>query len=232
MTRKHAELEREFIDDLLQRTGHTLGEWMTLIDAAGLVGKNEIIDWLRPKGFTFANASWLERIHNNGGRPIYIDTNAPSHEPAQAQPQPRTAATPAVPRSRPHPAPVPIPAPIAGTGGNLAETLARGKAFRPLAEMLVRQIEALLPTALLVPAGDLVSITNPTELAILQITPREIRLGLRLGDKPVGNDLVRARIPGAGPHVTHMLVLTDARQIDAAMLDLIGYADQTAKTPA
>ena len=73
MTRKHFELEREFIGDLEGRTGRTLPGWMAVIDAAGVVGKNEIIDWLRPQGFTFAHASWLERIHNNSGRPIYSE---------------------------------------------------------------------------------------------------------------------------------------------------------------
>src|SRR5262245_60747304 len=88
MSRKHAELEREFIEDLEPRTGRSLGEWMAAIDAAGLADKNAIIDWLRPQGFTFANASWLERIHNNGGRPIYPDVGAPA-VPAGARRAPR-----------------------------------------------------------------------------------------------------------------------------------------------
>ncbi len=232
MTRKHAELEREFIDDLLQRTGHSLGEWMVLIDAAGLAGKNEIIDWLRPKGFTFANASWLERIHNNGGRPIYIDigaagASAPTSQPAQV---PRMAVAPTLPRARSIPLPIAAPAPTAGAAGtgSLSDTLARGKAFRPLAEMLVRQIEGALPRVVIVPAGELVAFANPAELAMLHVTPRELRFGLALGDHPYDTELVRARIPGAGSGITHMIVLTDARQVGAALLDLVRRADRTA----
>ena len=235
MTRKHAELEREFIDDLLSRTGHSLGEWMVLIDTAGLAGKNEIIDWLRPKGFTFANASWLERIHNNGGRPIYIDivaaapsVSAPAAQPA---PAPRAAASPPAPRPRPSIVPPALGAavmPGAGEGCSLPDTLARGKAFRPLAEMLVRQIEGVLPKAVLIPAGELVAIGNPSELAVLHVSPRELKLGLDLGAQPFEWELVKARIPGAGPRITHMIVLTDARQVGAALLDLVRQADRSA----
>jgi hypothetical protein len=46
------------------------------IAAQGFADKNETIDWLRAQGFPFARASWLERIHSNGGRPIYMDQPA------------------------------------------------------------------------------------------------------------------------------------------------------------
>ena len=110
----------------------------------------------------------------------------------------------------------------------MSDTLARGKAFRPLAEMLVRQIEGALPKAAVVPAGELVAFANPAELAMLHVTPRELRLGLALGEHPYENELVRARIPGAGPGITHMIVLTDARQVGPALLDLVRRADQAA----
>ena len=91
MSRNYAELEQEMIADLAPRTGRDLAQWMAAIQSAGLRDKNAIIDWLRPQGFTFANASWLERIHNNGGRPIYMD--APPR-PTATTAAPRTAGTP------------------------------------------------------------------------------------------------------------------------------------------
>ena len=118
--------------------------------------------------------------------------------------------------------------PGAGEGCSLPDTLARGKAFRPLAEMLVRQIEGVLPKAVLIPAGELVAIGNPSELAVLHVSPRELKLGLDLGAHPFEWELVKARIPGAGPRITHMIVLTDARQVGAALLDLVRQADRSA----
>lgn len=67
------EKEREFLSGLKPDTGRDLGEWMRVIAAQNLPHRNDIIDWLRQQGFTFARASWLERIHHNAGRPIYLD---------------------------------------------------------------------------------------------------------------------------------------------------------------
>lgn len=235
MTRKHAELEKELIDDLLPRTGKTLAQWMAEIDAAGLSGKNEIIDWLRPRGFTFANASWLERIHNNDGRPIYL---AGAARPIAAAPL-QAAARHAAQSPTPAPTPVavvscataePSAAPVAEPSlpGSLADTLARGKAYRPLAEMLLRQIEAVLHGVVISAAGDLVALGKPRELAVLYVSPRELRLGLALGADAAGEGLIKARIPGAGAHITHMVVLTDARQVGPALLEHVRSADRLA----
>ena len=67
MATDFGEKERAFIDGLKENTGRDLGEWMQAITAAGLPHRNDIIDWLRHKGFMFSKASWLERIHHNGG---------------------------------------------------------------------------------------------------------------------------------------------------------------------
>jgi len=79
MTRDEREEEQEFLADLQARTGRSLADWMAAITAQGYADKNETIDWLRRQGFPFARASWLERIHSNGGRPIY--EHAPPRKP-------------------------------------------------------------------------------------------------------------------------------------------------------
>ncbi len=73
MTAAYAEKEREFIAALAEDTGLDLAGWMTAISKSGHAERNDIIDWLRHQGFQFAWASWLERIHHNGGRLIYAD---------------------------------------------------------------------------------------------------------------------------------------------------------------
>ena len=47
---------------------------MAAIAESGRTERNDIIDWLRHQGFQFSWASWLERIHHNGGRLIYAGT--------------------------------------------------------------------------------------------------------------------------------------------------------------
>ena len=64
--------EREFLETLKADTGRDLGEWMEEISNQDLPHRNDVIDWLRQQGFIFSRASWLERIHANDGRPIYL----------------------------------------------------------------------------------------------------------------------------------------------------------------
>ena len=81
MTTDYGEKERAFVDALKENTGRDLAEWLAAISAKGLPHRNDIIDWLRQQGFMFSKASWLERIHHNGGRLIYAD--APKGAPAR-----------------------------------------------------------------------------------------------------------------------------------------------------
>ncbi|MCH9808417.1 MAG: hypothetical protein K0U74_11845 [Alphaproteobacteria bacterium] len=109
MSRDYAEMEREFLNGLKADTGRDLGEWMLAINAQNLAHRNDIIDWLRQQGFLFAWASWLERIHHNGGTPIYNEADAEtadgksdaSDKPASNDVRPEKLARPAPPVERP-----------------------------------------------------------------------------------------------------------------------------------
>ena len=110
MATDYGEKERAFIDGLKENTGRDLGEWMQAIAATGLLQRNDIIDWLRHKGFMFSKASWLERIHHNGGKPIYADVPkeaAPRRPPRRRESKPATILPPTVPAA---------PAPAAAAG--------------------------------------------------------------------------------------------------------------------
>jgi hypothetical protein len=224
MSRDYAELERELIEDLEPRTGRDLAQWMAAIDAAQLADRNAIIDWLRPQGFSFSNASWIERIHHNGGRPIYLD-KAPPRRPERRRPKSEDAPG----------APTPPPAPAAraepGDPAGLEALLAAGKAYRPLAALLVEQVRQALPGVRVSPRAGLISFARPNELAVLGITPKELRLGLDLGDRPFAAPLAKAKLARASAAISHMLVLTDARQVDGGLIKLVCEADSRANPP-
>jgi hypothetical protein len=93
MATDYAEKEREFVTGLKGDTGRDLTDWMQAISQSGLAERNAIIDWLRQKGFTFARASWLQRIHHNGGKLIYADEVA-ALELAEASERAARAAPP------------------------------------------------------------------------------------------------------------------------------------------
>jgi hypothetical protein len=73
-----------------------------------------------------------------------------------------------------------------------------------------------------------VAIGAPHEFAAVTLHPTEIRLGLNLGDRPFDAQVQKAKLRGPGPAITHMVVLTDARQVDARLLALIEVASRRA----
>ena len=108
---------------------------------------------------------------------------------------------------------------------DLAPVLARAKAYRLLAEMLIAETRRAIPDVRFATDGETVTFTTAAGVfALLQPTPKELRLALDLGPAPVTAPWIKSRIPGASPHLTHMAVLTDARQIDAALLARIAAA--------
>jgi hypothetical protein len=241
----YGERERQFLETLKGDTGRALDEWMAAITAEGLTHRNDIIDWLRRQGFMFSKASWLERIHNNGGRPIYADA-AGARARARPEPRPRLAVAPAAaapPPLKPVPPPAPTPpvlkssppatppgaAPAAREGDQAAvdALLARAKAYRPLAAHLLAEVLKSVPDAAVLPHdGYVVFRRGGVDFALLALSTRELRLALTLRTPPPDAALVPAKLPGlrGTPAVTHMAVLTDARQVTPALLAAVARA--------
>lgn len=245
MSTDYAGKEREFLATLAADTGRDLGAWMSEISAKGLADKNDIIDWLRREGFPFWKASWLERIHHNGGRPIYgdqagADAAYQSSSPAAAlEPGGRLEATPspalaiplpraaAAPDDAPPPTP-PRPPALLPQARSLDELLARAKAFRPLAMFLMSAIEKIVPQSQFAARGSHIAIGAPDEFAAIGISARELRLGFALDMAPRCPGIERLRAATASarlpPAMTHFAVLTDARQVDAELLAFVAAA--------
>lgn len=258
--------EKEFIAGLEEDTGRDLAGWMEAIDEAGLGHRNDIIDWLRQQGFLFSKASWLERIHHNGGRPIYGDGAAArlggatrrlppaavSHAPDEPPPSPAAhrvaaddarppvVAVPTAPRATPmsedqSPPPatttvaafsaLPRPAvPPLPLDPELATLLATAKAYRPLAQLLLAEAAKACSGLSASVRDDYVVLAAPAEFATVVVSPKDIRLGLDLGGWPFAPPLQRAKLTGPPARFGHMVVLTDARQIDAHLLGFVRAA--------
>lgn len=220
MAKDFGEMEREFIAGLKQDTGRDLAEWMDIIGAQGFADKNDAIDWLRRQGFMFSWASWLERIHANGGRPLYGDkpAAAPTKRATDVRPAPLRAPAP------PATAPPPTPAPIV-QDARLEELIAAAKGYQPLYRLLASEIVKALPGTRLSAAPPYISISRPAEFALIETSARGLRLALDLGDRPFELPLAPAKLTGAPKRLTHMIVLDDARNIDARLIELIKSAD-------
>lgn len=231
MATDYGEKEREFLDSLAEDTGRDLAEWMRVIDAQKLSHRNDIIDWLRRQGFRFSRASWLERVHHNGGRPIYEGWVATVPRPRRS---PRAAAKPATPQpvfdAAPvfEPPPAKVASPTAPPSAEIEALLAKAKAYQPLARLLIRETTKALPGARFERHDDCLVIAANRPFGALAVSARDLRLGLSLGSRPFDDVAQKAKLslpglPGA-PAITHMVVLTDARQVNERLLDLLKTA--------
>ena len=216
MAKDEREEEQELLASLKARHGKDLAEWMAAITAQGFTDKNQAIDWLRAQGIPFARASWLERIHHNGGKPIYSDAPPPSSpvsDPAKAAP----------PRRAPeHP---PRKSLSASDAAHLEKLLAAAKGYRPLYHLLESEVAAVIPGIAFAPAPTCVSLRAPKEFAAVALLATELRLGMALGERPFDEQLQKPKLKGTGADITHMVVLTDARQINGDLLELLRSAN-------
>jgi hypothetical protein len=216
MTNDEREEEREFLSGLKARTGHDLAEWMTAIAAQGFADKNDTIDWLRSQGMPFARASWLERIHSNGGKPIYADA------PPRTTPSPQRAVL-----GDQRAVPAPAQPPMSGAdAAQLEKLLAAAKGYRPLYLLLETQIRRAIPGAVITPRTAYISVGAPKEFAAITLQATEVRLGLDLGEQPFDQRVQKARMKGTGAALTHMVVLTDARQMNEDLSMLLTAANK------
>lgn len=237
MITSYGDKERDFLEALEADTGRTLEQWMEAIRTEGLRERNDIIEWLRRQGFRFSRASWLERVHHNGGKPIYAGRPAPERS---ASPRPATrprpsapalagrvlpsASSPATPVTpgapgEPRSAPRPAAEAYASAAANvvaltfadplspqITELTAKAKAYRPLADYILREIAKSMPGTTFGVRGQLVAIVRGCEFATLAISARELKL-------TTGGST---------------LALTDARQVDGALLDRLRAAAASA----
>lgn len=266
MARDLREQEKEFVAGLSGSTGRDLDGWMQAVAASGHVARNDIIDWLRQQGFAFSNASWLERIHHNGGRLIYGDddgrtaplqsappfaeTLAPSvRQPARTadgEPPPVLATAAATARRAKADVPAENEAAVidakpamaqpaaalafaAEDTGDLTALLMAAKGLRPLAELVLREIEALVPGTARQAVAPYIQLNAPMTFAALHPAAKELRLYGNFG--PHTRDRARKVEAGRGPApFPDVLILNDARLVDERFRELVTFAYTRALT--
>ena len=254
MATDYAEKERAFIAALSDDTGTDLAGWIARIVNSALTERNDIIDWLRQQGFSFAKASWIERIHHNGGRLIYADEQNSDVAPAPARTAlansssgrvratarrapssiaPQTGNDPdpgsgdddiAVLAERPSPPPSDQQN---GQGGGVAGVLAAAKGLRPLAEVLLAEIVRGGPVETLADMP-MLKFSGPLPFAALLPGPKELRLYGDFGTAG-GDRIKRAEASQRlSPPFPQVIVLNDVRQIDQDLRDFISAARERA----
>ncbi|MFN0219725.1 MAG: hypothetical protein ACKVP4_13025 [Hyphomicrobium sp.] len=219
----YAEMEREFVGALGEDTGKSLDDWMAAIAATRLRDRNEIIDWLRHQGFIFSRASWLERIHHNGGRLIYGGVESLGGAAPAIEPLPRSASEGPKAASPPSSTLALVPS------ADIVALLTAAKGLRPLADVVMREIRAAVPAVRFDAESPLIVASAPTPFLALWPQPRQIRL---YGDFSgvIGPDVRSAEaVLKSPPPFPQMLALDDARRITPAFRELLIAAAARAK---
>jgi len=229
MSTDYAEMERDFVASLKEDTGRDLAGWMVAIRDCGHSDRNAIIDWLRHQGFQFAWASWLERIHHNGGRLIYAE--GPGNVPPSARPRPPEARRrdPRQFETVPRPSP-PAPAselaakPAVASRSDVERLIADAKGLRPLADLVLREIGRAVPGAEYNAQGSLIVIGAPQPFAALLPSPKALRLYANFGSAGIHRAKPADAVNKSASTFPDVLLLDDARSIDEDFLRLIRIA--------
>jgi len=230
MAKDYGEMEQEFIATLKGDTGKDLAEWMSAISAQAFTNKNDAIDWLRVQGFVFARASWLERIHANGGKPLYgskpavMPVKPVARKPAVKEARAEVEAAPFVPpplERPPEPVAAGVQAAAPPADGRLDDLIAAAKGYQPLYRLLAGAITRAIPEAHIAAAPAYIVIAAPREFAAIETTAKGLRLALDLGDRPFAAPWQPSKLATAPKNLSHMIVLDDARKIDATLIDLV-----------
>jgi len=98
---------------------------------------------------------------------------------------------------------------------------AKAADMKPLFEAFVDFVKENFPNASVLPKKTYVSILENREFAAINIKPKELRIGLDLGDRPFDEKIEKSKLTGPMPRISHMFVLTYADQMDKCIADAL-----------
>ena len=97
----------------------------------------------------------------------------------------------------------------------------RCEEMRPLYSAVSEKILKAFPDAQLIAKKTYLSYTAVREFAAINIKPKEIRLGIDLGDMPFTETLQKSKLTGPMPRISHMVIVTDINQFDKKVHDYL-----------
>ncbi|MGD9561753.1 MAG: DUF5655 domain-containing protein [Pyrinomonadaceae bacterium] len=109
----------------------------------------------------------------------------------------------------------------ASTDDLLENQFAKAAEMRPLFEAFLEFIKRNFPASTVLPKKTYVSILENREFAAVNIKAKELRVGLDLGDRPFDEKISKAKLTGPMPRISHMFVLTDEKQLDTGIVEVL-----------
>jgi hypothetical protein len=109
----------------------------------------------------------------------------------------------------------------ASTDDLLENQFAKAADMRPLYETFLEFVKKNFPAATVLPKKTYVSILENREFVAVNIKPKELRIGLDLGDRPFDDGIGKAKLTGPMPRISHMFALTDGKQLDGSIVEAL-----------
>ena len=100
----------------------------------------------------------------------------------------------------------------------LTTQFAKAPEIRPLYDAFVANN---FPNATFLPKKTYVSLLENREFGAVNIKQNELRIGMDLGDRTFDVKVEKARLTGPMPRISHMIVITDASQLDDKVVLLL-----------
>ncbi|MBK9155058.1 MAG: DUF4287 domain-containing protein [Chloracidobacterium sp.] len=112
--------------------------------------------------------------------------------------------------------------PVYGSTDDLLDNqFAKAAEMRPLFEEFIAFVKKNFPQSSVLPKKTYVSILENREFAAINIKPKELRIGLDLGERPFDDKAEKAKLTGPMPRISHMVVATDASTFDRDLVELL-----------
>lgn len=112
--------------------------------------------------------------------------------------------------------------PVYQSTDNLLDAqFAKAADMKPLYDSFIDFVKKNFPNATALPKKTYVSILVNREFAAINVKPKELRIGLDLGDRPFDDKIQKAKLSGPMPRISHMFVLTDSKQLDKSIVEAL-----------
>ncbi len=112
--------------------------------------------------------------------------------------------------------------PVYGSTDDLLENqFAKAAAMREIYESVIDFVKENFPGVTVLPKKTYVSILEKREFAAINIKPKELRIGFDLGDRPLDDVVSKSKLTGPMPRISHMVVVTEQKQLNAEILNLL-----------
>ncbi len=103
----------------------------------------------------------------------------------------------------------------------LDNQFAKSESIRPLFDSISEKILKLFPDSQIIAKKTYISFTATREFAAINIKPKELRLGIDLGDLAFTETLQKSKLSGPMPRISHMLILTEIKQFDKKAIEYL-----------